>query len=212
MREKQRRAEESERLAAQLVCAVAEMSRTDPDPLAVREAVSGSENAPPLSTTPTTGRKLGAAPPAAAATAARGLVIILERGIESPPPPSWTLTQDKGTRAVAAEPAEPAEEEAQLMAEHVAPSAEARAVAAEARAAAAEARTRHAEAKLAAAAAAAEARLAAQAQQAGEVLGVRLDEVVEPRCVLRLMEEATGANPDARTMMPEENIARMRSR
>ena len=41
---------------------------------------------------------------------------------------------------------------------------------------------------------------------------VRRDEVVEPRCVLRLMEEATGANPDARTMMPEENTARMRSR
>ena len=41
---------------------------------------------------------------------------------------------------------------------------------------------------------------------------VRLDEVVEPRCVLSLMEEATGANPDARTMMPEETTARMRSR
>ena len=41
---------------------------------------------------------------------------------------------------------------------------------------------------------------------------VRLDEVVEPRCVLSLMEEATGANPDAQTMMPEETTARMRSR
>ena len=41
---------------------------------------------------------------------------------------------------------------------------------------------------------------------------VRLDEVVEPRCFLSLMEEATGANPDARTMMPEETTARMRSR
>ena len=41
---------------------------------------------------------------------------------------------------------------------------------------------------------------------------VRLDEVVEPRCVLMLIKEATGANPDARTMMPEETTARMRSR
>ena len=41
---------------------------------------------------------------------------------------------------------------------------------------------------------------------------VRLDEVVEPRCVLRLMKEATGASPDARVMMPEEATARMRSR
>ena len=41
---------------------------------------------------------------------------------------------------------------------------------------------------------------------------VRLDEVVEPRCVLRLMKEATGASPDARAMMPEEATARMRSR
>ena len=41
---------------------------------------------------------------------------------------------------------------------------------------------------------------------------VRLDEVVEPRCVLSLMEEATGANPDAQTMMPEETTVRMRSR
>eukprot|EP00964_Phaeocystis_antarctica_P046962 scaffold27152_cov65-Phaeocystis_antarctica.AAC.2 len=40
---------------------------------------------------------------------------------------------------------------------------------------------------------------------------VRLDEVVEPRCVLRLMQEATGAGPDARAMMAEETTARMRS-
>ena len=41
---------------------------------------------------------------------------------------------------------------------------------------------------------------------------VRLDEVVEPRCVLRLMQEATGAGPEARAMMSEEATARMRSR
>ena len=40
---------------------------------------------------------------------------------------------------------------------------------------------------------------------------VRLDEVVEPRCVLRLMKEATGASPDARAMIPEETTARIRS-
>ena len=39
-----------------------------------------------------------------------------------------------------------------------------------------------------------------------------LDEVVETRCVLRLMKEATGASPDAQAMMPEEATARMRSR
>ena len=32
---------------------------------------------------------------------------------------------------------------------------------------------------------------------------VRLDEVVEPRCSLRLMKEAIGSSPDARVMMPE---------
>ena len=57
----------------------------------------------------------------------------------------------------------------------------------------------------------ARARARARARVRARV-GYGLDEVVEPRCVLRLMEEATGANPDARTMMPEENIARMRSR
>ena len=36
---------------------------------------------------------------------------------------------------------------------------------------------------------------------------LRLDEVVEPRCVLRLMKEATGASPDARAMMTEEATA-----
>ena len=41
---------------------------------------------------------------------------------------------------------------------------------------------------------------------------VRRDEVVEPRCVLRFMQEATGAGPDARAMMSEEATARMRSR
>ena len=41
---------------------------------------------------------------------------------------------------------------------------------------------------------------------------VRLGEVVEPRCVLRLMKEATGASPDARAMRSEEATARMRSR
>ena len=40
---------------------------------------------------------------------------------------------------------------------------------------------------------------------------VRRDEVVEPRCVLRLMQEATGAGPEARAMISEEATARMRS-
>ena len=39
-----------------------------------------------------------------------------------------------------------------------------------------------------------------------------LDEVVETRCVLRLMKEAAGASPEARAMLPEEATARMRSR
>ena len=39
-----------------------------------------------------------------------------------------------------------------------------------------------------------------------------LDEVVETRCVLRLMKEAAGASPEAQGMMPEEVTARMRSR
>ena len=41
---------------------------------------------------------------------------------------------------------------------------------------------------------------------------VRRDEVVEPRCVLRLMQEATGAGPEARAMLSEEATARMLSR
>ena len=41
---------------------------------------------------------------------------------------------------------------------------------------------------------------------------LRRDEVVEPRCVLRLMQEATGAGPEAWAMMSEEVTARMRSR
>ena len=41
---------------------------------------------------------------------------------------------------------------------------------------------------------------------------LRRDEVVEPRCVLRLMQEATGAGPEARAMLSEEATARMRSR
>ena len=39
-----------------------------------------------------------------------------------------------------------------------------------------------------------------------------LDEVVETRCVLRLMKEAAGASPEAQGMMHEEATARMRSR